>query len=103
MIFLYASPPLSIQFRCVTANLNETLPVATAEPRADVDDELDMSTLRNHECLPGSKPGSLRSSLLPFVVSLTGDVGGKVQSAGGRGAGNVTFVQIFDGGYVLYL
>ena len=39
--------------------------------------------------------------LLPFITELTGDVGGKVRSAGGHGAGDVTFVQIFDGGYVL--
>ncbi|KAI0756437.1 alpha/beta-hydrolase [Daedaleopsis nitida] len=38
--------------------------------------------------------------LLPFITKLTGDVGGKVRSAGGRGAGNVTFVQIFDGGHM---
>ena len=37
--------------------------------------------------------------LLPFLTE-RGDVGGKVRSAGGSGAGNVTFVQIFDGGYV---
>ncbi|RPD64649.1 alpha/beta-hydrolase [Lentinus tigrinus ALCF2SS1-6] len=37
--------------------------------------------------------------LLPFLTEL-GDVGGKVRSAGGSGAGNVTFVQIFDGGHM---
>ncbi|KAI0713118.1 alpha/beta-hydrolase [Cerioporus squamosus] len=37
--------------------------------------------------------------LLPFLTEL-GDVGGKVRSAGGPGAGNVTFVQIFDGGHM---
>ena len=35
--------------------------------------------------------------LLPFLTE-RGDVGGKVRSAGGSGSGNVTFVQIFDGG-----
>ncbi len=35
--------------------------------------------------------------LLPFLTAV-GEVGGKVRSAGGPGAGNVTFVQIFDGG-----
>ena len=38
--------------------------------------------------------------LLPFITEITGEVGGKVRTAGGPGAGNVTFVQIFDGGYV---
>ncbi|KAI0800534.1 alpha/beta-hydrolase [Fomes fomentarius] len=38
--------------------------------------------------------------LLPFITELTGDVGGKVRSAGGPGAGNVTYVQIFDGGHM---
>ena len=38
--------------------------------------------------------------LLPFIAAPTGDVAGKVRSAGGYGAGNVTFVQIFEGGYV---
>ena len=37
---------------------------------------------------------------LPFITELTGDIGDKVRSAGGSGAGNVTYVQIFDGGYV---
>ena len=39
--------------------------------------------------------------LLPFITEITGEVGGKVRTAGGPGAGNVSFVQIFDGGYVL--
>ena len=38
--------------------------------------------------------------LLPFITEMTGDVGGKVRAVGGSGAGNVTYVQIFDGGYV---
>lgn len=38
--------------------------------------------------------------LLPFISELTGTPGGKVRSAGGAGAGNVTYVQIFDGGCV---
>ena len=36
--------------------------------------------------------------LLPFITEMSGDVGGKVRTAGGSGAGNVTYVQIFDGG-----
>ena len=38
--------------------------------------------------------------LLPFITEITGEVGGKVRTAGGPGAGKVSFVQIFDGGYV---
>ena len=40
---------------------------------------------------------------LPFVTKHTGDFGGRVRSAGDWGAGNVTFVQIYDGGYVSLL
>ncbi|KAM5539968.1 hypothetical protein V8D89_006471 [Ganoderma adspersum] len=38
--------------------------------------------------------------LLPFITEITGEVGGKVRTAGGPGAGNVSFVQIFDGGHM---
>ena len=38
---------------------------------------------------------------LPFYVEQIENFGGMVRSAGGPGAGNVTYVQIFDGGYVL--
>ena len=37
------------------------------------------------------------SPLLSFLVDPSGMLGGKVRSAG-PGAGNVTYVQIFDGG-----
>lgn len=41
----------------------------------------------------------LRAPFLPFLTEYTGTPGGKVRTAG-PGAGNVTYVQIFDGGYV---
>ncbi|KAI0714777.1 alpha/beta-hydrolase [Earliella scabrosa] len=37
---------------------------------------------------------------LPFYVEQIEDFGGMVRSAGGPGAGNVTYVQIFDGGHM---
>ncbi|EJF67336.1 alpha/beta-hydrolase [Dichomitus squalens LYAD-421 SS1] len=42
----------------------------------------------------------LSAPFLPFITDVTGDVGGKVRTAGGSGAGNVTYVQIVDGGHM---
>ncbi|KAL1951716.1 hypothetical protein VTO73DRAFT_865 [Trametes versicolor] len=37
---------------------------------------------------------------LEFIANDTGEVGGKVRKAGGSGAGNVTFVQIYEAGHM---
>lgn len=50
-----------------------------------------------HEEFSGNAPA-------PWVTLGSGRVAGRVRSAGGNGftAGNVTFVEVFDAGYVLF-
>ncbi|KAI0354677.1 peptidase S10 serine carboxypeptidase [Trametes cingulata] len=44
--------------------------------------------------------GFIRAPNWEFIVEETGEVGGRVRSAGGYGAGNVTFVQIYEAGHM---
>ncbi len=42
----------------------------------------------------------MNAPALEFIANDTGEVGGRVRKAGESGAGNVTFVQIYEAGYV---
>lgn len=46
----------------------------------------------------------VKSKSLPWMTLGSGKIAGEVRSAGGDGftAGNVTFVQVYEAGYVLF-